>query len=74
VLGQPSSLNATNCAVKQTLAVIGPSFGGLLTQILAELVPQQAMFAPCRRRTAQWQLPVPESWKEPPCAARKRQV
>jgi non-heme chloroperoxidase len=35
VLGQPSSLNSTNCAVKQTLAVIGHSFGGLLTQILA---------------------------------------
>jgi hypothetical protein len=35
VLGQPSSLNSTNCAVKQTLAVIGHSFGGLPTQILA---------------------------------------
>src|SRR4029450_12635514 len=35
VLGQPSSLNSTNCAVKQTLAVIGHSFGGLLTRILA---------------------------------------
>jgi pimeloyl-ACP methyl ester carboxylesterase len=35
VLGQPSSLNSTNCAVKKTLAVIGHSFGGLLTQILA---------------------------------------
>ena len=35
MLGQPSSLNSTNCAVKQTLAVIGHSFGGLLTQILA---------------------------------------
>jgi non-heme chloroperoxidase len=35
VLGQPSSLNCTNCAVKKTLAVIGHSFGGLLTQILA---------------------------------------
>jgi hypothetical protein len=34
VLGHPSSLNSTNCAVKQTLAVIGHSFGGLLTQIL----------------------------------------
>jgi Alpha/beta hydrolase family len=31
----PSSLNSTYCAVKQTLAVIGHSFGGLLTQILA---------------------------------------
>src|SRR5512132_3406676 len=28
----------------------------------------------CRRRTAQWQLPAPESWNEPPCAGRKRQV
>jgi hypothetical protein len=27
VLGQPSSLNSTNCTVKQTLAVIGRSFG-----------------------------------------------
>jgi hypothetical protein len=36
VLGQPSSLSFTNCAVKQTLAVIGHSFGGLLTQILKE--------------------------------------
>ena len=35
MLGQPSSLNSTNCAVKQTLAVIGHSFGGLPTQILA---------------------------------------
>jgi hypothetical protein len=35
VLGHPSSLNSTNCAVKQTLAGIGHSFGGLLTQILA---------------------------------------
>jgi non-heme chloroperoxidase len=35
VLGQPSSLNSTNCAVKPTLAVIGHSFGRLLTQILA---------------------------------------
>jgi hypothetical protein len=25
-------------------------------------------------RTAQWQLLVPESWKEPPCAGRKRQL
>jgi hypothetical protein len=36
VLGQPSSLNSTNGAVKQTLAVIGHSFGRLLTQILKE--------------------------------------
>jgi hypothetical protein len=35
VLEQPSSLNSTNCAVKQTLTVIGHSFGGPLTQILA---------------------------------------
>ena len=35
MLGQPSSLNSTNWAVKQTLAVVGHSFGGLLTQILA---------------------------------------
>ena len=35
MLGQPSSLNSTNYAVKQTLAVIGHCFGGLLTQILA---------------------------------------
>ena len=25
-------------------------------------------------RTAQWQRPVPESWKEPPWAGRKRQL
>ncbi len=24
--------------------------------------------------TAQWQLLVPESWEEPPCAGRKRQL
>jgi hypothetical protein len=35
VLGQPSSLNSTNCAVKQALAGIGHCFGGLLTQLLA---------------------------------------
>ena len=39
-----------------------------------ELVPQQATFAPSLERTPQWQLPVPESWMEPPCAGRKRQV
>ena len=35
MLGQLSSLKATDCAVKQTLVVIGHSLGGLLTQILA---------------------------------------
>jgi hypothetical protein len=35
VLDSQSSLNPTKWAVKQTLAVIGHSFGGLLTQILA---------------------------------------
>jgi hypothetical protein len=36
-------------------------------------VPQQATFARSGR-TAQWQRLVPESWKEPPCAGRKRQL
>jgi hypothetical protein len=37
------------------------------------LVPQQATL-PRSGRTAQWQLLVPESWNEPPCAGTKRQL
>jgi hypothetical protein len=35
MLSNQTSLNSANQAVKQTLAVIGHSFGGLLTQLLA---------------------------------------
>ena len=51
-----------------------PDLIGQLGWLSREVVPQQATFASSLAGAPQWQLPVPESWKELPGAGRKRQV